>query len=247
MMVREKILVYGNAGSGKSYSWLTLAERLPEATFWVLDTDDAVPRMMQGFGEIENVELLPCFEWADYMAALKSVGDKAAEGDWVVVDFISSAWTAVQDHYVQEIFGMSSTEYFMQVRRELAEGSKKLEALAGWTDWLVIKKLYGEFTRLLKYKLTGQNVFATAPLKIFGQETPKEIREVYAGLPGTPGGEKNLTYEFHTVLYLSRSGTDDWRMTTAKDRERKRFEKARLKNFYLQYYVPLVRKGNESG
>lgn len=247
-IMREKILVYGNAGSGKSYSWLTLAQRLKDATFWVLDTDDAIPRMRaHEFDGLENLVVMPCTRWEQYGEALRRARDEAKPGDWVVVDFISSAWQAVQDYFVHEIFGVSSAEYFMRVRAELKEGTKKLETLSGWTDWVVIKKLYGEWLHTLKYELAEQHLFATSPLKLFGPETPREIRQTFAGMPGTPAGEKNLPYEFHTILYLEKPAGGEWNMTTVKDRGRVEMDGQRVKNFYLQYYRKFVEKEGNGG
>lgn len=65
-IIQERILVFGAAGSGKSTAWLATAKWLQDsgsgATFWVLDTDRAVARMMAGekFRALSNVKVALC-------------------------------------------------------------------------------------------------------------------------------------------------------------------------------------------
>ena len=45
-MIRERILVYGQPGSGKTYAWLQIAQVYSRQRFFVIDTDDSVARML---------------------------------------------------------------------------------------------------------------------------------------------------------------------------------------------------------
>ena len=45
-MVKERILCYGGAGTGKSFAWLSLAKEYSHSKFYVIDTDSSADRML---------------------------------------------------------------------------------------------------------------------------------------------------------------------------------------------------------
>jgi hypothetical protein len=74
MPVLERILAFGVTGSGKSYQWLKIAEVLKPtgAIFRVLDTDNAIPFMLETqFPQLKpenggNVYVHQSFTWPEY-------------------------------------------------------------------------------------------------------------------------------------------------------------------------------------
>ena len=105
MALRERILVYGGPGTGKSRGWLSIARMFPKVKVWVLDTDDAAERMIASH-DLPNITVFPCLDWPDYLAAAAEARDKLDPDDWLVVDMVSSAWDAVQGFYIEQAFGM---------------------------------------------------------------------------------------------------------------------------------------------
>jgi len=237
---REKILTYGPPGSGKSRAWLAIAARFPSSTIWVLDTDDAARRMLasrdldspaQG---LTNVEVFDCRVWPDYTTSVERIVRQSEPGDWLVVDFISSAWEAVQNHFANEVFNQQLGDYFLEARKSMKANAKRLDGLSGWTDWVVIKAMYQQFMRMIRYELSEVHVYATSPVKTWSGDENKDIREIFQGFRGYPAGEKSLAHEFHTIAFLERS-REGWLFSTVKDRERPLLDREPLKDFGLQY------------
>ena len=62
--MQERILVYGGTGSGKSTGWLTIARQQPDNTFYCIDTDKSVARLLgTEFKDVKNVKIFPCRTW----------------------------------------------------------------------------------------------------------------------------------------------------------------------------------------
>jgi len=238
VLVREKILVIGAPGSGKSYSGLTIARCFPDNRFFIMDSDDAIPRMLNTeFADLKNVTVFPCNDWPDYEQAAKAVGKEAKEGDWLIIDLISEAWTAVQNYYVRTVFQKDPGEYFMKVRLELDDSAKNLSALSGWVDWVVIKRVYNDWLREIKYKLPT-HIYATASIRAARDADEREIKEMFAG-GKMPEGEKHLGHEFHTILSAEHLH-DGWVMSTIKDRGRQLMNRQAMPNFGLGYVIAVA-------
>lgn len=146
----ERILSIGITGSGKSYQWLKIAQRLKPigAKFRVVDTDNDITYMLYTqFPDLlpengGNVYVCPAFDWPEYEKAVYwiqqkkltpeqlSSMDKYLQSayktpvkpiDWVVVDKSNNAWKTVQDYFVTGVFGDDPGEYFLEVRKKLHE------------------------------------------------------------------------------------------------------------------------------
>ena len=239
--VPERILTYGGPGAGKSRAWLSIAQSFPDRQMFVLDTDNAARRMLTGeFEGLANVKVYECSEWEECVAAVDDVEQSASEGDWLVVDFISSLWEQVQHYYVREIWQMDPAEFYLMVRREIQANKqgKRATVFEGWKDWPFIKQVYNALLKRIKYgrNLKGVHVYATATLRTFQGDEQEDLRTLFAGMPGYPGGEKHLGFEFHTVLLLQHQKGRYWTFRTVKDRERELFdEPTELTNFALRY------------
>jgi len=203
-----------------------------------LDTDDAIPRMLTTeFSDLKNVTVFPCSEWHNYVNAVKSVQKEASEGDWLMIDLMSEAWVAVQNFFVRTIFNEDPGEYFLRVRTDLDANAKRLDALSGWVDWQVIKRIYGDWIAAIKYKLPT-NIYATASARAPRDADEREIKEMFAG-GKMPEGEKHLGHEFHTILSAEHL-RDGWVVSTVKDRGRKPMDRQPMPNFGLGYVIAVA-------
>lgn len=243
--IPERVLSLGPAGSGKTTNWLNILKwavrTKADVMFYVLDTDFAVPRMLTSYPEvIPYLKLYPCYDWLDYTQASKEILKHARPlQDWAIVDFIGSAWQAVQPYYVEEIFKKDIGNYFMQVRKEIDKDAKNLSALDGWVDWQVINALYRQWAQPFLFK--GQyHIYATAKSEALSSEKkPTEdaqTRSLFLRHSVKPQGQKTLPFQFHTLLlngYTPR--TDARTITTIKDRERSEVAGLVVKDFTLQY------------
>ena len=240
--IPERILAMGMAGAGKSSNWLNIAKfaalTKSDAQFYVLDTDQAIPRMMTGYPMIQDrVHIDIGYDWNDYKVWQLKVNRSARPQDWVVVDFIGSAWQAVQQAYVESVFNKDIGDYFLFQRK----ASEK--ALEGWVDWNVINAMYRQWMNPLVYK-GKYNLYCTAKSEpLSGDKKPtesKEVRSLFLPYGIKPSGQKDLPFQFHTLLINDRITTpagDKRVITTIKDRERPELKGAEVKNFTNDYLV----------
>lgn len=155
MLPLERILAMGITGSGKSWQWLKMAEALKPtgAIFRCLDTDNAVPYMLQtNFPALipenrGNVFVHQVSEWPQYKLGVDWILRKAISPeklallepsvvldykknqvnhiDWTIVDMADNAWKTVQSYFTSEVFGEDMGDYFLQVRKEIQAGIRK--------------------------------------------------------------------------------------------------------------------------
>lgn len=257
MPVRERILVTGVAGSGKSYQWLILARALKKtgAKFRCIDTDDAIPFMLETqFQDLKpenggNVFVRLALDWPQYKEALAWIKKEPIQGkDWVVLDLADNAWSTVQRHFVTNVFGEDSGDYFLQIRKEVqqrggvgkdgkAVTSIVREGLDGWKDWSVINKLYDDWILPLVYRTPCNFYAATKVQELMRGEKDPEVLALYGSLKIRPSGQKNLGHQVHTI-FLLKPGKDNWTITTLKDRgNRGYFKNVNLTSLYKQYLV----------
>jgi hypothetical protein len=235
---QERILIYGPAGSGKTTAWLDIAKwsarTKSDARFYVLDTDFAVDRMVASYPEIHpNIVIQTGYDWNDYMAFQRNVLANARPHDWVIVDFVGTAWEAVQQHYIEEVFNKDIGDYFLYVRK--ASNEKGLE---GWTDWSVINGLYRQWFNPLIFK-SRANVLCTAKATpLSSDRNPTEdttTRQTFLRYGVKPQGQKDLQYPFHTLLITGRDAKGTRTISTVKDREREEVSGLAVASFTLDY------------
>lgn len=258
-------MALGPAGSSKTTGFLNIIKfsvlTKSPAKFYMIDSDFAMDRMLTGYPEIPftivgdpnftNPEavlfIYPVFEFREYQMALRDIQMRAKPGDWVCVDFISNAWPAVQEHYVNEVFHQDVGNYFLQVRKDLDKDAKSLGALEGWVDWQVINPLYKKWANSLLYR-GRYHVYCTAKTEALSNEKkPTEeaaVRQLFARYGVKPVGQKDLPFQFHTILLTGKRQEPGrpaaWTITTVKDRERTEVSSLEVKNFTTDYLVPIA-------
>jgi hypothetical protein len=240
--IPERILSFGPAGTSKTTGWLDIAKwtartRAP-GRFFVLDTDFSVERMMPSYPEVEAiVDLSTGYDWTDYMAFQKRVLQNAGENDWVVIDFISGAWKTVQEEFVKQIHHDDMSDYFLKVRKQMSEKDNL------WTevnlDWSIINPMYFKWVNPLLFK--GRwNIYATAQAdQLSSDKKPTEappVRSLLLPFGVKPKGQKDLTYQFHTILLAGRDPRSRaFTFTTVKDRQRTEVSGQVVNSFTLDY------------
>jgi len=239
----ERILTYGPAGSGKTTGWLNIAKFShltgSDSRFHVIDTDFAVSRMLSGYS-LDNITLYPAMDWPDYTSALATIRRTAVQGDWVIVDFISNAWYAVQEYFTEQVFHKDMSEYFLTVRKEMEKKTKNLAAFDGWVDWQVINSLYKKWANDLLYR-GKYHLYCTAKADTLSSDRqPTEdaqTRTLFARYQIKPIGQKDLPFQFHTLLLTNRNREGAYTLTAVKDRERPELSGTPVQNFTTDYLV----------
>ena len=248
--LRERILVMGGPGTGKSYAWLTIAamsaKTKSDAKFYCIDTDESIQRMMmEEFSELSNVIVEPAQGWGELCVALERCRSVIRPQDWLIADMIYPVWEEAQSYFIQEVMGKSAGEYFLNIRREMEAAKKKASSLYqegfdGWKDWSVINMLYNDWIQNFAFN-TRANIFATTAVDKVGDREDKANRMLFGEFGVKPRGQKRLGHQFHTVLWLQNPKMGEWGLTTIKDRGRNRLLGNPLKNFSIDYMVKVAK------
>lgn len=243
--IRERILVMGGAGTGKSTAWLNIAlwahRTKSPAKFYVTDTDSgsSIRRMLgtptSPYRSLTNVVVREAFEWSQYQRAMDEFLEAATPVDWVIADFVSTAWDSVQEYYVNQIYKSDMDEYFMSARQSMKQGNP----LDGWRDWSVINRLYKSYANKL-FQICPAHVLVTSVAEAIRETDDKSMKAVYGPFGVRPKGQKHLSHQVHTVLLLQQGGPDRWVMNTVKDRERPRVVGKDVKDFTRDYLVDVA-------
>lgn len=241
--VPERILVMGPAGTSKTTGLLNVAKFAAitgsDAQFYIGDSDGAIPRMMTGYPSIrDRVHIKSLYDWPDYTAWGAYIAKVARPQDWVSCDFISNAWSTVQQHFVEGVHGKGMGEYFLFQRK----ADKK--TLEGWTDWNVINAMYRDWIKPLLFKGV-YHVYCTAMSdNLSGGNKPTEdkaVRDLFLPFGVKPAGQKELPFQFHTVLLAGKKQMvgqpAEYTLTTVKDRERQELSGLVVANFTMDYLV----------
>lgn len=244
---RERILLMGGPGSGKTRGWLTVADWLRKTKssshVWVIDTDDAVGASIEEFPRLmdwDQLHAYDAFTYDQYRDTIKEIVPQVKRGDFVVVDLMDKAWEASQDYYSTEVYGQSKAEYFLARRSEMKKNVKNFQPYEGWTDWTIIKPMYNEFVNHVFYKHPGHVIVCTGIKALDRKTDKKDIVEMFGSLGFKPGGEKNLPHAPSTVLLMSWKGDDRWTIDTAKDRGgREYLTGTEVRDIVRDYLVPV--------
>lgn len=245
---RERILLYGREGTGKTYDWLTIAKALPDVKFYCIDTDDTTERMLEDeFSDVRNVESIQVNEWSEFKEEVLDVLDelnKTAKQDtpslelpWVVVDMSDVTWDWVQGYFTEEVFDKDIDQYFLEARKAQSKGASKLTPLEGWTDWQVINRLYqGVWIPLSR----GKNYHLLITAKVQDVAGKSEVKTLYEELGNMPAGEKRMGHRMHTVLQ-KKSSSNGWFISTAKDRGREILKGEFVEDFAKDYLQEIAK------
>lgn len=259
--LREKTLLIGGAGTGKTTAWLSIAWwaflSKDTRTFYVLDTDDeAVLQVMneprydgmlrsfngETYNEGGNVVIYSAYNWDDYMRFSdkmtweKSIASQAQPGDFIVIDFVSHLWVAAQDGYVHDAANKT---------RGSALREAGVAGLSGWDmykqdfNWNAINGSY--FDVLLPILLQSRaHVFMTAEEDQINVNNPKLSDADKAHLQFSTWkavGQKKLPYQCRSYLRMQRLARGRVLTTNGKDRARKEFDGDTCEDFFQMYMV----------
>ncbi len=119
--VRERLLIYGAPGSGKTRaacSWASmLALTESPARVWYLKTDKRADVDLSGWPEMQrNTEVfeLAGRPWPEFRVAASKANSSATRDDLCVVDMINTPWTRVREYYIERTFGMDADEWLLE-------------------------------------------------------------------------------------------------------------------------------------
>lgn len=240
---REKVLLYSQAGIGKTYAILKLAELWatinPEAWVYVIDADDGVGKLWRAeFPDVTNLRYSLVRTWPDVSAKIKEIKAQIQPDDWIAIDMIGRYWELAQSYEVGEVYGEDAAEYLLAARKQAVEASKTNQppTLAS-VDWNVVKRLHNDsFIDDIIGHWKCHVLATTSADPIIAEFDTEETKSLFGQYGFKPDGEKRNPHRFDTVMLLTKIKAGDRFFTTIKDRGRPLLDKEPFgKDLWLSY------------
>lgn len=235
--LREKLLVIGGGGAGKTTIPLNVAWWAKQSgdtrKFYYMDTDDEAvlhvmnedkyEGMIHSFnGEVYNpdgnVVITSVTDWADYAEFSAKTVANAVKGDFIVLDFITHAWTAAQEGFLKDAVNKTRGEVLYE------QGVKGKE---GWDmfkvefNWNAINGAYYDFIKPILLKSRAHVVMLAEEEQIqeSGSMTADNKEHLAQFGKWKAVGQKKLPYQCRTYLRVQRLARGRV-LYTLKDRAR---------------------------
>jgi hypothetical protein len=241
----ERILAYGLYGSGKTHGWATIASYYRRTdtpgTFYVISCEHGtVDRLRDGYpasdddpGFDSNVTYDDVHNWSELTKLTDMYLANAVDGDWLVIEGVDKPWQFIQQlwHQTKGTIGDQSDPFALQE--------------AGEVDWVKVNAVYRAW--IIPILQSPAHVYACAPQDAVRVPTgkPKEWAdnkqtvEQFARFGYKPAGQKDLGFQFHTVLYMQNPRRGVYTVTSVDDHTRDLLEDHEVNpDFVLGYLVP---------
>jgi len=191
---RERILLYGSAKVGKSFTYIALMyfakmTKTP-SHFWIIDNDNATEaiglypggtheallgeqvdeKFEEGLTKLsyEKATIWIPEKFQVYHEIADEIRAKAQPQDWISIDMLSNLWEIMPDWWIGEVYGENSWEYYAAVRKaiEAEESGSGERGFGGHSgvDWQYIGKVY----RAWEKRIT---LYAPCHVIAYGAET----------------------------------------------------------------------------
>jgi hypothetical protein len=239
---RERILIGGAPGTGKSYSLLALADyiqiRDPDAKIFILDADRGMGKVRKSeWPQVNNIaKHYVARNWEVVEQFLAEVGEEHRPKDWVFIDMLGRFWDMAQSLEVSAVHGVSPGQAMLNARKNLVE-QHKLHAPGSLPqpDWTVIKRFHNdEFIDTISNVWDAHVVATTALNKLDVDRDDALLVEIFAPYGYRPEGEKYNVHRFDTVMFMSLEG-DKRYISTVKDRGRHLVKHLLFENLWDTY------------
>lgn len=236
---RERIMIYGHEGTGKSTDALSIARKVT-GTVYVVDNDNSYDRLLETYDtELPNVKIAGVefaeghdpYAWDGMQQAINEAISQMERDDWLVVDMLSKAWDSVQEWFIEQIFQSDIDDYFLKVRlqKEMLRASQKkagekedkaLGVFEGWMDWPVINQTYHKRISTPLLRCPG-HLLCVSEAQPLQKEDDQGIRDLYGPVGARPKGQKRSGHIMQTVIMQTKeSRADVFKLTGVKDRGR---------------------------
>lgn len=243
---RERILLIGGFGCGKSEAWCRIAYWMRKTKspgkVYVVDTDHAALRLAEEYDDFfDNVIPEDVWDYKETKASLEKIKKLGPDKeDWLVVDLADKLWGWSQDHHISERFGVDALSYYTAA----AKAGKEGHPLSGdyGMEWAHVNKHYAELMTLVQ-RFPGHVLFCTPAGAVENPNAQgkggdsKEVRSLFGRYGVKPQGQKNLGFQFFTVLWMIDGGNEGYKFTTIKDLKRENVVNQKIKDFVMDYLV----------
>jgi len=236
---RERILLMGSPGTGKTEQLLNIAKYLADIgkQIEILDFEDKIGAYLKSSGDIpKNLSLQVALNWTEAQDALEKIEARLKPDNWIGVDRIDLAWNYVQRWYTQLKYQETLAQKMLDTSISMGKKKSMFAPRFDQGSWQVINEAYEEFINGILYR-TRCNIVLTSGIKGIDENSPLDL---FGNLGVLPRGQKELGHQPHSVFLLSQKKSNNkeitWHITTAKDLpNRIKFEGDQLYDFTLQY------------
>lgn len=246
-------------GAGKTKGFLDIARKCPDVTFWILDNDNSIDRLLEteyedlkiraewergewydeeedGYGN-GNLVVLHTRDWDEHAWALAYVEEECSRDDWFLIDTATRLWDDVQEWFIDKMYGTDKADLLLAYKATVKKsGGKEVTASeAQFTDWQFINPVYFKEVnnRLINFPC---HVYITAEqTEVTPFDKDKVIKDLYSGVK--PKGQKKLSYIVSTILNLKRKATGEFIATTLKDRGRVELDGEEIGDDFAKWYL----------
>lgn len=236
--MREKILLMGPPGSGKTYQLVRVIKYLEELGTKVhaIDFEDKLEAMLIGtdYNNPTNLTRYVAFTWEEVKEVQEKIEKLAKPNEWIAVDRIDLSWPMVQRWFTQKKYEEELAEKMLKTSVDMKKPSRFIPRF-DQGSWQVINEQYETFILSILYK-SRCNILFTTGVKGADENSPVDI---YGTLGILPRGQKEIGHQPHSVFLLTQQKvirTITWHITTGKDLpNREHLEREQLFDFPLQY------------
>lgn len=257
MRSRERVLIYGSEGCGKTTAALHWAREMP-GTVWIIDNDNSLDRLLETeFTDLHVKEewrngnrdhtyeqedgrlvVFHCHDWTSAVKALEQIRQRSEFNDLCIIDTASALWEDVQAWFAEQAHGKSMEDWLIDFRLN-ATKEKATAAEAQFLDWGFINPQYlnkvGDF-----FMNPPCHLISTAEAKSLSATDESQVRSTYNFVGVKPAGQKRIGYQHQTVLFVARDSGGNRTITTVKERGRDELDRAPLTNFVSDYLVAVA-------
>ena len=237
----ERILLFGGGGVGKTTAVLSIARHIAQGKVWVIDNDYSYAyqrALSTEFTDVEpdRIEIIEVD--ADWEECIDAIGNVIAQADpdhdWLVIDPFSPMWNYVQTWMSNRVHGSDIDEYMIELRRESVDRKEFAKSLGDAMNWPIVDRVWTEKVLKPIRKWKG-NLILVCEATETGKFDDDEAKGLFGHLGVKPAGQKRSHHIASTNLLLTKTSHGEYRMTTAKDRNRSEMEKQAFEDFAIDY------------
>ena len=239
--MRERILIMGGPGSGKStqcFNVVTYLQEIGVKKINYIDLEDKAEATLMCMTDApKNLEVRLALSWDELKDESDKIAAEVKPDDWIMIDRIDLAWPAVQRWYTENKYEEDLADLMMKNAKNI----KKSFMVAPRFDqgsWQVINEQYDNWINKLLYK-TRCNIIMTS-----GVKTDENPVEMFGGMGVMPRGQKELGHQPNSVFLLTKIKERRevmFKVSTAKDLpNRAQFDEEDMFDFGMQYLSKYV-------
>lgn len=242
---RERILLIGSPGSGKSQAIVDIATTLRHVPVVAFDMQDSIMPLLAAAKRRgdplpgDNFDLIritgePVDAWDSFESECKRVREEYGPGSFICFDVAGDWWQLVQDAYIEETYGVTTAQFKGQKIIDAVKMDKRGKKVLGFggldtDDWNVIKPKYHNTIPTCLGTRCYANIIVTA-----NEKTPAHFKKgddmvfLESNLPGAfkkelvkPHSESQLASQVSMILWLKHPNDRKWTLSTlGKNRDR---------------------------